>query len=253
MIDTHTHVLPGIDDGSRDIHMTEELLRRQKEMGVAVVCATPHFYAHRRSVDQFLERREGAIREVEELYIQDGGEGRTENGAVLKGTEHFPELRFGAEVAYFSGMGRAEQLKELCYQGTGTLLLEMPFEPWTEYVLQDVEDILRRQRLTVVLAHVERYISLQRNKKVFEQVLGLPVTVQVNAGSLIAGGHRRRAAVKLLKNAERSLLGSDCHNLDSRIPNLKVGYEVAEKKVGRGYGEVAERLGKELLGVTGHV
>lgn len=234
MIDFHTHVLPGIDDGSYSIRMTEEMLRLQKEMGVDTVCATPHFYAHRRSVDQFLERREASYQKVKELYEE-------------KGEENFPEIICGAEAAYFTGMGRAGQLKELCYQGTGTLLLEMPFEQWNEYVLQDIEDILYRQKLDIVLAHIERYISLQRNKKILNQILSLPLTLQVNAGSLIAGGHRRRAAIKILKGADRSLLGSDCHNLDTRRPNVAAGYEIVAGKLGERYVEEAERVGKEML------
>jgi protein-tyrosine phosphatase len=67
MIDFHTHVLPGIDDGSRDIAMTERMLEMEMEQGITRVIATPHFYAHRRSVDSFLERRSAAYEEVQKL------------------------------------------------------------------------------------------------------------------------------------------------------------------------------------------
>ena len=60
MIDFHTHILPGIDDGSRNIDMTVAMLSEEVSQGVTAVVATPHFYANRTSVAAFLERREKA-------------------------------------------------------------------------------------------------------------------------------------------------------------------------------------------------
>ena len=48
----------------------------------------------------------------------------------------------GAEVYYFRGMGRAEQLPKLCIEGTRALLLEMPFEQWTGEVLRDLSPVI---------------------------------------------------------------------------------------------------------------
>ena len=56
MIDFHTHILPGIDDGSHSTEMTKEMLRREAQMGVTHVYATPHFYAHRSNIGRFLEK-----------------------------------------------------------------------------------------------------------------------------------------------------------------------------------------------------
>ena len=102
MIDFHTHILPGIDDGSRDIEMTAKMLEMEREQGVTYIYATPHFYAHRRSVQSFLDRREGALLQVRELLARH---------------PELPEISAGAEVYYFTGMGRAEQLPELCIEG----------------------------------------------------------------------------------------------------------------------------------------
>ena len=65
MIDFHTHILPGIDDGSRDIRMTEQMLEKEAAMGVTHIYATPHFYAHRANVTRFLEKREKRFRRKE--------------------------------------------------------------------------------------------------------------------------------------------------------------------------------------------
>ena len=52
-IDLHTHLLPHMDDGSKDTAMSLELLRRQAEQGVKTVCATSHFYAHEEPPEAF--------------------------------------------------------------------------------------------------------------------------------------------------------------------------------------------------------
>ena len=57
MIDFHSHVLPGIDDGSRDTDMSLAMLRMEQEQNVQAVVATPHFYAEQDSVKSFLKRR----------------------------------------------------------------------------------------------------------------------------------------------------------------------------------------------------
>lgn len=239
MIDFHTHVLPGIDDGSRDIDMTERMLETELAMGVSTVYATPHFYAHRRSVQSFLERRAKAQAQVSEL---------------LKKRPELPDIKTGAEVYYFSGMGRAEQLPSLCVEGTDILLLEMPFEQWSRDVLKDVEDIIYRMNLRVALAHVERYEQFQKHRSVWDEILSMPLTIQMNAGSFTAGPgsgmHARRRAkfcLGLLEEHDNCIIGSDCHNLTDRAPNLSEARKVIEKKTGSERLARLDEYTKELL------
>lgn len=218
MIDLHTHILPGIDDGSKDIRMTEQMLEEEVRQGVDVVLATPHFYAHRRSIPQFLERRQAAYEEVKE--------------SLLASRDDLPKVAAGAEVYYFTGVGRAKELPELCYEGTDILLLEMPFTQWTKEVYEDVREILYRQHLTVVLAHVERYLQFQKDKSIFERTLDLPLHIQLNAEDLLERGKKRRWCLKQIKERDNILLASDCHNLNDRSPNLAGAMAVVEKKAG---------------------
>ena len=232
MIDFHTHILPGIDDGSKDIEMTEKMLEAEAEQGVRAVYATPHFYAHRRNVAQFLEKREHSLDKVRELLAR---------------RPDLPSIVAGAEVYYFRGMGRAEQLPKLCVEGTRVLLLEMPFEQWTGEVLRDVTQIIRQQQLQVILAHVERYYDLQRDKGVWEAVMDLPVMIQMNAGSFLKFGLGRRWCMKLLTSDERTIIGTDCHNLTSRPPNLLRAREYIQKKAGADVLTRIDRLEERIL------
>ena len=248
MTDFHTHILPGIDDGARDIEMTEAMLRAEAEQGVTHVFATPHFYAHRRSVQRFLERREGALAITRELIARRRAEG-----------ESFPEITAGAEVYYFSGIGRAEQLPGLCMEGRDILLLEMPFCQWDSSMYRDVRDILDRRQLRIVLAHVERYHGLQKDRSVWDRIMDLPLTIQINAESFIGGGSHglfggmrdRRIAkwcLQMMADYENIIIGTDCHNMKDRAPDLAGAREEIEKRLGSGRLAGLDRYTEELLG-----
>ena len=83
MIDFHSHILPGIDDGSKDAATSLLMLNALKKQGADTVCATSHFYATQRSVERFLFRRQEAWDRLCEVLPQDA-----------------PRILLGAEVLY---------------------------------------------------------------------------------------------------------------------------------------------------------
>ena len=216
IIDLHSHVLPGIDDGSQSVEMSLAMLRREAEQGVTVVCATSHYYAKHSSIPAFCERRAEALERL---------------AAVL--TDGLPRVLPAAEVAYFPRM-EEQDLTPLCIQGTRTLMLEMPFADWTSLQAEAVEALVLDCRYDVVLVHPERFCFSKSNKHKLEKLAELPIGLQVNAGSLLHWG-TRRLALDLLQMAQYPLLGSDCHNLTSRPPNLKEGQEIIRKKLGEDF------------------
>ena len=161
----------------------------------------------------------------------------------------------GAEVYYFGGIGKAEMVPELCVTGTDILLLEMPFGQWTKAVYEDVEQLVKKRKLTVILAHVERYFQFQKDSSVMEQVLALPLIVQLNAGSLLegdkltdfAGRKKKKHCLSLLAEDRDILLGSDAHNMTVRKPNLKMGRAVIAEKLGSDRLVEIDKLGERLL------
>ena len=238
MIDFHTHILPGIDDGSRDMDMTIRMFEAERDQGVSHICATPHFYAHRRSIEYFLERRNRAVEAVRQ---------------ELQNRPDLPRITPGAEVLYFTGIERAEQLPQLCLEGTNLLLLEMPFGPWNNEMAKAVEYIIQRRGLHVVLAHVERYERFQKDKDAWNRILALPLTIQLNgesfidAGSFLRPNKEHKLSLRLLAEHENIILGSDCHNLSDRMPNLAKARAVIEKKLGSERLENIDRNTETLL------
>ncbi len=77
-----------------------------------------------------------------------------------------PVFYKGAEVYYFAGMGKAEMVPELCIEGTNILLLEMPFAQWDKGVVEDVKFLVQKRKLTLIIAHIERYYPFQKTKNI---------------------------------------------------------------------------------------
>lgn len=214
IIDVHSHILPQIDDGSKSVKETIQMLLIAAGQGVDYMIATPHFYAYKQSVEDFLREREMAY---DKIYtrLQDD----------------LPGIIFGAEVAFFPGISKAKDMKELTIEGTNILLLEMPFCPWTDENIQEVKSLIEQRNLRIMLAHIERYFSIRENKKKIQELLRLPVYVQINAGSLEKWNMRRKI-YKILKTKKVVFLGSDCHGIIRRIPNMINGRERIKKKLG---------------------
>ncbi|MBE6620214.1 MAG: capsular polysaccharide biosynthesis protein [Ruminococcaceae bacterium] len=227
MLDFHTHILPGVDDGSQGVDESMQMLERMQGQGIETVVATPHFYANDESVDDFLARREAALRSLEE---------RPEGG---------PDIVLGAEVRYYEGISRMPDLNKLRIRNSRLLLLEMPFRPWTEYAVKEVIDIACQGRITPVLAHVERYLFLQK-KGVAARLLESGVLFQANS-SFLTGWRGRRQAMNMIRKGQIHFIGSDCHNLTDRPPNAAEAFSLIEKKLGKPFATAMIEYERELL------
>lgn len=235
MIDFHSHILPGIDDGSRNVKMSLGMIDTLSLQGVDTICATSHFYVSQRTPEHFLERRQEAYELLEPVLPKNS-----------------PRILLGAEVLFFPGISRLEALKDLCLEGTDVLLLEMPFSEWQEYWIREVCDLALSREFTIVLAHIERYYS-QQPKKIWDKLLELGVLMQVNADFFLQQDSIFRfrngsKALKLLKEGRIHLLGTDAHNLSSRPPIIAEAREVIRKELGKKALQRIDELGEELIG-----
>lgn len=233
VIDFHSHILPGIDDGSKDLETSLEMLRMSAAQGVTDMVATPHFYASKEGFETYLEKR---IHAFETL--------------CASRTPDMPRIRLGAEVAFFKGISQAEKIEELAEQTGRILLLEMPFMEWTDRDIQEVERMASCGRYTLMLAHLERYMGMSENKKKLKQLLEFPAVVQINAESLL-DWKKRGKLVRMFRKGQAEVLGSDCHGIHHRQPNLANGREVLEKKLGREFLEQMDAQGSRLLRIEG--
>ncbi len=228
MIDWHSHILPGMDDGSKDVQESLALLQMLSQQDVQTVVATPHFYANQESAARFLERRAAAYALLRRALPPDA-----------------PDIRLGAEVRYYPGISRLPELRQLCVEGSEVLLLEMPFSRWTEYTVRELVELAGRSRLVPVLAHVERYWSLQTGET-WQRLVTSGILMQVNANCLLRFSTKRKA-LSMLRRGQIHLIGSDCHNLTSRPPKIGDAGRYICKKLGREFPVRMNELGKTLL------
>ena len=202
MIDFHSHILPGMDDGSQTVEESLTLLEMLRAQDVDTVAATPHFYAPENSPEVFLRRRREAWERLN-ARLTPGG----------------PQVLLGAEVRYYRGISRLEELHRLCLSGTHVLLLEMPFSPWSSGILEELEDLLLREDITVVLAHIERYLPDQPHE-LWLRLRHMGALFQCNA-SFFLDWRTRRRAIRMLRRGDIHLLGSDCHGVSHRPPQME--------------------------------
>ncbi len=234
MIDFHSHVLPGIDDGSASLEESIELLKIEAEHGVTHVVATPHFYPSSDSPEKFLKRRKEAF----ELLSKE-----------MEKYEGLPSISLGAEVYFFRGISDSEHLLELTIDEKRYILIEMPPPPWDNSMYHELESIYRERGITPIMAHIDRYIRPFNTHKIPERFDELHVLVQANASFFLKGGLMTKLGLKLLKEDKIQLLGSDCHGLKTRPPKLKEAVEVIDKKLGEKILERIDSYGKSVLGI----
>lgn len=216
MVDFHSHILPNIDDGSSSCEMSIELLCMEAQQGITHVVATPHFYAREDRLERFLQKRDRA----EQLLRKE----------MEKHTD-LPELLVGAEISFFRGISETAFLKELKIRGTNCVLIEMPAPPWNEAMFSELRAIWERQRLVPIIAHIDRYIGPWRTYRIPQRLAQLPVLVQANAEAF-TDRHLERLMLRLLREDYIHLLGSDCHDLVERKPNLAAAVERIGAKIG---------------------
>lgn len=228
MIDWHTHILPGIDDGSKTIEESVRLLNMEIEQGIKTIIATPHFYANNESVSSFLKNRNDSY---ETLWEQ------TKSKDL--------DIHLGAEVQYYSGISHLENIRDLRIENTDFLLLEMPMTNWSSFVIDELIELSSKAGITLILAHVDRYLSFQ-NSKTWSLLHQNGILMQMNANSLLSFSKKRKS-ILMLKKGFVQFIGSDCHNTSSRPPKIGKAFEVIKKHLGEDYITEMNKYGHSLL------
>jgi protein-tyrosine phosphatase len=198
-IDSHTHLLPGMDDGAKDVGESEQMILSLREQGIEEVFLTSHYYSHKETVDKFLQRREKSFRLLRPVL------------------EHYDmKYRLGAEVYAIPAIFNFVNLDDLCIEGTDLFLLEMSStksEP--EYDIKIIKEIYSRCSVEILLAHIDRYPFMLK-QSVFKRFADLGVYMQLNLDFLDAGFFKRQKCLKYLRQGYVQFLGTDCHRMTGK-------------------------------------
>lgn len=215
MVDFHSHILPGMDDGAATVADSLAMLQRLSQQGVDTVCLTPHFLKEEPSVEDFLRRRGAAWDALRSAL-----------------PEPHPRLLLGAEVQYRPGLADLPGLHRLCLQHTNVLLVEMLFRPWGREEIDALFRLAEGGEYTVMLAHVERYMPLQR-PGLWQQLADRGVIFQSNAEIFVPPA-MRGVALTMLRNGYIQVLGSDAHDLRLRAPRMDAALDLIAREMGDG-------------------
>jgi protein-tyrosine phosphatase len=205
MIDLHSHILPGVDDGPATLDESLEIARRAVADGVSVIAATPHVRDDYPTSADTMERLVGELR------------------TALRQAAISVDVRPGGEIA-IDWLDRLtdDDLGRFGLGGNARyLLVEFPYTGWPLSLHEWVFRLVTRG-VTPVIAHPERNAEVQRNPEELRPLVGAGALVQITAASLDGriGRSSRAAAVELLGRGLAHLVASDAHTADVREAGL---------------------------------
>jgi protein-tyrosine phosphatase len=204
VIDLHSHVLPGLDDGPDDLEGSLALARAAVAGGTRVMAATPHIGSGYPVVPLEVSAR---VWELERSLAR---------------ADIDLEIVTGGEIAP-GGLSQllAPDLAAVTLGGGSCVLLECPFTPVGDLLASVVAD-LQRKGLRVLLAHPERSPTFLRDIERVEQLVERGAFVQLTAGSLEGSFGRTawRYCSVLLERGLAHVVASDAHGAVERSPQL---------------------------------
>lgn len=223
-VDLHCHILPGIDDGARNMAQSQRMLRMAAEDGIRTVIATPHHKAHRQSatpetVTQLVAQLQNWLDE-EKIPIK---------------------LYTGNEILYRHETDNLLEAKQVCTLADSFYVL-VEFSPKDDYsyIKHGVQEILMAGYAPIV-AHIERYDALASHIDHIEELVDMGAYMQVNASS-VEGHHgfwEKRKILRWIKEGLVHFVGTDAHDEEHRIPQISKSAQVVAKKCGE---DVAHRI-----------
>ncbi|MGN0243392.1 MAG: CpsB/CapC family capsule biosynthesis tyrosine phosphatase [Lachnospiraceae bacterium] len=213
-IDVHCHILPGVDDGARDMEMARMMLLQSYQQGFCHIFLTPHF--GKGFPDVTLEGLRQKILQVQEIA-----------------GEISPELHIyqGQEFCFSHDIMEGEQKKQIVALGDSRYVLVefWPEQPYV-YIRTAIMELVRAGYWPIV-AHVERYACLHRHTEYVKELINLGAYIQVNSASFGCGWFRRPHAFvrQLIAEELVDFVATDAHSAKERRPDITAFVQYMER------------------------
>lgn len=210
IVDFHMHVVPGIDDGSRNLDESIAMLKLSVSQGVTdVFCTSHNGYSEEdgeRYDNAYEELRIRCAEELPQLKLHKGCE-------VLCAAEYVDDIIYGLDIGVFSTLGSSKYVLTEFYPDT------KPSEAVT------IIKVMREHGYQPIIAHMERNYNL--TDLMVGVLIKCGALVQVNAHSFIDeyDADIQARARLLLEKGYVHCIGSDAHRIDHRPPNIMTGVE----------------------------
>lgn len=218
--DIHLHAVPGVDDGSDSLDTSMKMLDREYREGVRNMIVTPHF---RHGMFETPRDR------VEEQYL------------LLKkaAAEKFPDLNLYLGCEFHSNFDITETIdSDARYRMNGTRYVLMEFSPGAHR--RDIVTHCREVSTSgfyPVIAHAERCDAIRDHTDLIDDLQDMGCSLQINADSIIGdfGWGIKRFCARLLKDERIDFIGSDAHNVRSRVSHMEECVRFLTRKCSSGY------------------
>jgi protein-tyrosine phosphatase len=203
-IDMHTHILPGLDDGPKDMAGSIAIARCYEKVGIQTVVATPHFLPG----TAWAPAKERVLEAVQALQ------------ASLDQANIALKVVAGMEIAYHKKIEERILAESVLPLGSsGYFLIEPSFQGEQDGLLASLQSLLDQGK-KIILAHPERVDAFQRMPRVLGKLVEQGLRIQVNAGSMLGyfGEKSKKTAEMLRQDNCIHLLASDAHDHSKRAP-----------------------------------
>ena len=218
LYDIHCHILPGVDDGAKNMDIALALIEKEIEAGVETIILTPHFRK---------EMFEPDMEDIWNAYDELLYETRYKNIRLYLGCEFHANM----EMVETLDNDLRPTLADSRY-----VLTEFAHNS-TRAFMKERADSLLMSGYRPIIAHIERYRATRKDFDLIEDLIEMGCEVQVNADAIIGrdGLGAQRFCKKLMQEDMLHYVGSDTHNLRGRAPHLGECCEYLKKHMGRLY------------------
>jgi protein-tyrosine phosphatase len=223
MIDIHSHILPGIDDGARDMEEALKMAQLAVEDGIRVMVATPHLFKHHAGEMAALNEKSVILERLDRF--------RDRLAAAGIPLEILPGCDVPLSIDALSLL--AEDRVLTVNDGKRYLLLELPHFSIPP-TLEDICFRLQSLGITPIITHPERQPMILERPERLARLVELGYLAQLTAGSLTGTFGRQVAKVsrQLVKKGHIHVLASDAHNTRRRPPILNLAVGELSKLIG---------------------
>ena len=191
MIDIHSHIMSGIDDGARSLEESLLLLKKMSAIGISHIVATPHYIVG----SHYILNNQQKLEKLEKIPLY-----------LYLGNEIFMDPSILALI-------KKNEIAPI--NGSRYILIELPVSrPMNE--MMEFLFYFRSKDFVPIIAHPERYVYLQENHELIEKFLKMGCLFQGNFSNILEkyGAHAKKLFLYMLKNNQYHFLATDIHHED---------------------------------------
>ena len=232
MIDIHSHILPGVDDGSQDIEMTLKMLREASKDGTKKLVATPHYcreygYLEYSTVKTKVNELKSKVKE-ENIDIE---------------LFHGQEIYYEENILEWYNENKIGTINDTKY-----MLIELPLNKFEINKVIDAIYEIQIKGIVPILAHPERYLPFMDNPEKINDFINEGFLFQMNSGSINGrfGKSAKKTSEIFLENRIYSFIGSDAHNDSNRKTGISEALERI-KDIDNEYNKIFEENSIKML------